>query len=82
MSDKFDSLAFSTDLIKGGFSREQAEAIASAMFRLMDSQLVTKDYLDLRLSQFKAELKAEILQWVFGAMLIQSGLVVGLVKLL
>jgi len=80
MSDNFDSLAYSNsnDLIGGGFPREQAEALASAMFRLVDSQLVSKAYLDQRLS----DLKAQLLQVMFGALVVQGGLIVGLLKLL
>lgn len=78
MADNFDSLAFSNDLIRGGFPREQAEALASAMFRLVDSQLVSKAYLDQKLSAFKAEM----FQAMFGALVVQGGLVVGLIKLL
>jgi hypothetical protein len=78
MSDNFDSLAFSNDLIRSGFPREQAEALASAMFRLIDSQLVSKAYLDQRLAEFKVA----IFQWVFGAMLVQTGLIIGAIKLL
>ena len=78
MSDNFDSLAYSNDLIRGGFAREQAEALASAMFRLVDSQLVSKAYLDQRLS----DLKAQLLQVMFGALVVQGGLIVGLIKLI
>ncbi len=78
MSDNFDSLAYSNDLIRGGFPREQAEALASAMFRLVDSQLVNKAYLDQRLS----DLKAQLLQVMFGALVVQGGLIVGLIKLI
>lgn len=78
MSDNFDSLAYSNDLIRGGFSREQAEALACAMFRLVDSQLVSKAYLDQRLS----DIKAQLLQVMFGALIVQGGLIVGLIKLL
>jgi hypothetical protein len=60
------------------FSREQAEALASAMFRLVDSQLVSKAYLDQRLAQ----LKMEIVQYVVGALILQSGAITALVKLL
>ena len=78
MSDNFDSLAYSNDLIRGGFPREQAEAQASAMFRLIDSQLVSKGYLDQRLTEFKAD----IVQWMFGVMIVQSGVTAVLIELL
>ena len=78
MSDNFDSLAYSNDLITGGFPREQVEAQASAMFRLIDSQLVSKGYLDQRLAEFKAD----IAQWMFGVMIVQSGVTALLFKLM
>lgn len=78
MSDNFDSLAYSNDLIRGGFSREQAEALASAMFRLIDSQLVSRSYLDQRLAEFKVE----IIQWMVGIMIVQSGVTAVLFKLM
>lgn len=78
MSDNFDSLSFSNDLIRGGFPREQAEALSAAMFQLVNGQLVSKAYLDQRLS----ELKAQLLQVMFGALVVQGGLIVGLLKLL
>jgi hypothetical protein len=78
MSDNFDSLALSNDLMQGGFPREQAEALASAMVRLIDSHLVTRAYLDQRLAAFKVE----IFQGMFVAMVVQAGLIVGLIKLL
>lgn len=58
------------------FSREQAEAQASAMFRSIDSQLVSKGYLDQRLAEFKTE----IVQWMFGVMIVQSGVTALLFK--
>jgi len=78
MADNFDSLAYANDLIKGGFDRDQAEALASAMYRLVDSQLVSKPYLDQKLAVFKAE----VYQVMFTALVVHAGVVVGLVKLL
>lgn len=60
------------------FSREQAEAQASAMFRSIDNQLVSKGYLDQKLAEFKAD----IVQWMFGALIVQSGVTAVLIKLL
>lgn len=78
MSDNSGSLAYSNDLLRGGFSREQAEASASAMFRLIDSQLVSRSYLDQRLAEFKVE----IIQWMVGIMVVQSGVTAILFKLM
>jgi len=82
MPDNFDSVAFMDTLIEGGFPEKQAKALASALFQLIDSQLVTKSYLDLRLAQDLARLKSELLQWVFGLLVVQTGMTAVLFKLL
>ncbi|MYM31219.1 hypothetical protein SAMN05192549_110182 [Duganella sacchari] len=82
MPDNFDSVAFMDTLIEGGFPEKQAKALASALFQLIDSQLVTKSYLDLRLAQDLARLKSELLQWVFGLLIVQTGMTAVLFKLL
>ena len=66
MPNNFDSVAFMDTLTEGGFSEKQAKALTSAMIQLMDSHLVTRDYLDLRLAQLKSELIQWITQWTFG----------------
>jgi len=48
------------------------------MFQLIDTHLVTKDYLDMRLAQ----LKSEMIQWMVGLMVVQSGVTAVLFKLL
>lgn len=82
MPDNFDSVAFMDTLIEGGFPEKQAKAPASALFQLIDSQLVTKSYLDLRLAQDLARLKSELLQWVFGLLIVQTGMTAVFFKLL
>jgi hypothetical protein len=42
MSKSFDSLSFAAALAEGGFSEQQAKALAKAIWELIDSQLVTK----------------------------------------
>ncbi len=73
-----DMVAFMDNLIKGGFTEQQARALTQELLKLIDSHLVTRDYLDLRLAQ----LKAELIQWMVGLMFVQLGLVAGLFKLL
>lgn len=78
MANNFNMVAFMDALIEGGFSEKQAKALANAMFQLIDTHLVTKDYLDMRLAQ----LKSEIIQWMVGLVIVQSGVTAVLFKLL
>lgn len=82
MPNNFDSVAFMDTLTEGGFSEKQAKALTSAMIQLMDSHLVTRDYLDLRLAQLKSELIQWITQWTFGAVVVQTGVIAVLFKLM
>jgi hypothetical protein len=78
MSDIFDAVTFMDTLIEGGMPERQAKALASAMFQLIESHLVTKNYLDMRLAQ----LKSELIQWMVGVMLVQTGVTAVLFKLM
>ncbi|OEZ60440.1 hypothetical protein DUGA6_31700 [Duganella sp. HH105] len=80
--NNFDSVAFMDTLTEGGLSEKQAKALTSAMIQLMDSHLVTRDYLDLRLAQLKSELIQWITQWTFGAVVVQTGVIAVLFKLM
>ncbi|WP_141758609.1 hypothetical protein [Duganella sp. HH105] len=82
MPNNFDSVAFMDTLTEGGLSEKQAKALTSAMIQLMDSHLVTRDYLDLRLAQLKSELIQWITQWTFGAVVVQTGVIAVLFKLM
>ena len=75
----FDTLKLAKRLRAGGFSEDQAESVADALRESVSgSDLVTKSDLAAGL----AEQKADILKWMFGAMLAQGAAVVTLVKLL
>ena len=75
----FDTHAFVRRLREGGFSESQAEAVTEALKGAMSgSELVTRDYLDAKLPQEKAD----IVKWLAGLLLAQAGLVAALVKLL
>ena len=78
MPDNFNSVEFMDTLVEGGFPEKQAKALASAMFQLIDSHLVTKSYLDMRL----AEMKSELIQWMVGIMIVQTGATAVLLKLI
>ena len=78
----FDTLKLADRLQAGGFTAEQARTAASAIAdALGGADLVTREYLDMKLAETLAETKADILRWMFGAMAAQTALIVALVKL-
>jgi uncharacterized protein with von Willebrand factor type A (vWA) domain len=85
-----DTLKVAKRLRDAGFSEAQAESVTEAIRESVSGQdLVTKTQFDAGIGSLKAELKteiadmkAEILKWMFGAMLAQGALVVTLIKLL
>jgi hypothetical protein len=89
----FDTLKLAQRLEAAGFPAKQAQDMASAIGDTIVDTVVTREYLDLRLAELKAEtvarladLKAEILKWMFGAVGLQTlaipGGVAALFKLL
>ena len=52
----FDTLQVTTELVSAGIERNQAESIAKSIAKVQ-GDTVTKDYLDLRLEQIRAEMK-------------------------
>jgi hypothetical protein len=78
MPDNFNSVEFMDTLIEGGFPEKQAKALAAAMFQLIDSHLVTKSYLDMRLAQTKSDL----IQWMVTILIVQTGATAVLLKLI
>ncbi len=82
----FDTLKFVKTLEAAGVEPRQAEAIADAQreafSQLVDaSEFATKsDILALRADI--AEMKFDLLKWIVGLALAQTGLVVGLIKLI
>jgi hypothetical protein len=93
MPNNFNSVEFMDTLIEGGFSDKQAKALASAMFQLIDSHLVTKDYFDMKLLELRAELrlefrsalaelKSELTQRMVMTLVVQTGVIAVLFKFL
>jgi hypothetical protein len=85
MANNFNMVAFMDALVESGFSDKQAKGLASAMFELIDSNLVTKNHLDMRMAELRMEmasLKADMIQWMVGLLVVQSGLIAALFKLL
>lgn len=74
----FDTLAYSKKFMAAGFTQQQAEAQAEALADLINEQLVSRQYLDIRLS----ETKADIIKWVAGMLVAQAAIIATLVKLL
>lgn len=73
-----DMVAVMDNLIKGGFTEQQAHVLPQELRKLIDTHLATRHYLDLRLAQ----LKIEIIQWMVGLLVVQSGVIAALFKLL
>ena len=74
----FDTLAYAKKLISAGVSEKQAEVQAETLKDALSEQMVTTEYLDLRLQ----ELKADMIKWVAGMLVAQGALIATLVKLL
>lgn len=81
----FDTLKFAKKLESAGITQIQAEAIAEAFSEATSQELVTKSYLDSKISDLKSDIrdsKIEIMKWTTGALIAQAGLVAALVKIL
>ena len=70
----FDTHKFVKHLTEKGFTEEQAEALAVEQINLLNSNLATKTDIEA--------LRADLLKWMFGALIAQGGLIVALIKLL
>jgi hypothetical protein len=91
----FDTLKFARKLEAGGFTAQQAAAAAEALSDSLtgaaeelahraDIADLRRDLgeMELRLRKDIAESKSDTLKWMFGAMVAQTALVVGLIKLI
>jgi len=78
MAIVFDTHNYVKRLKAVGIPEEQAEVQAEALATLVNDQLVTKQYLDLRL----AELKNDLIKWVVGISAAQAAIIVTLLKLI
>jgi hypothetical protein len=52
----FDTLTVSQKLQEVGFTREQSEGLARIQSEIVESRLVTRDYLDQRLTELEYKL--------------------------
>jgi hypothetical protein len=74
----FDTLSYAKKLKAAGVPELQAEVQAEALADIINKEIVTRDYLDTKL----LEIKAEIIKWVAGMLLAQAAIIAALVKLL
>ena len=86
---RIDTLAFTRKLREAGADEKLAEAIAEGIGTVDMSEFATKaDLAALRIELVaeirasSAELKSEILKWMFSAMAVQTALLVTLIKLI
>ena len=56
---------------KMGFTPQREEIEAEALADILNNQLITKEFLDLRLSQTKEDLK----KWAAGVLLVQVAII-------
>ena len=79
----FDTLQATTEMVQVGVERNQAESIARSIAKVQ-GDTVTKDYLDLRLSEMSAMLMKEInnlkldlqfTKWTNKAILVLLGII-------
>jgi hypothetical protein len=89
----FDTHKFIRKLESGGFTAEQAEAVADAfkdasseaeLATKRDMELLRQDQreLELRIEAKINDIKFDMVKWIAGMLLAQAGLVAALVKLL
>ena len=74
------SLSIST-ASSSAFTEKQAETLAEEHVALLNANLATKADIAKVEAQIEA-VKADLLKWLFGALIAQGGLIVALVKLL
>jgi hypothetical protein len=74
----FDTLKLAQRLESAGLPPKQAQEMASAFSDTIGETAVSREYLDLRL----AELKAEILKWMLSTVGIQTIVIIGAIAAL
>ena len=81
----FDTHRFVKRLTECGSTEKQAETLAEEHVALLDANLATKAGIDALRHETSAAIeavKADLLKWLFGALIAQGRLIVALVKLL
>ena len=82
-SPAFDTHRFVKTLVQGGFTEGQAEVLAAAQAAVLNRNPATgRDLEEIRLQAEIHKIEADLLEWVFGALLIaQTAFIVALVLL-
>ena len=81
----FDTHAYVKKLKSVGFTEEQAEVQTETIATLINDEMVTKRYFDLRMAELgkdMAEQKSDLIKWVFGIAAGQTALIVTMLKLM
>ncbi|MBF0473416.1 MAG: DUF1640 domain-containing protein [Nitrospirae bacterium] len=78
----FDTLAYAKKLKSVGFTEAQAEVHAETLKEIITEQLVTKEYLDLRLKELELRLKHDLTLRLGGMLTAGIAIVAAIVKLL
>ena len=94
MTIAFDTLKLADRLEAAGMPSQQAKGVATALAETATANLVTREFLDLRLGEIRAtiahlatkaelaEAKSDILRWIVGAIGFQTIVIVGAVAAL
>jgi len=88
----FDTHRFVKHLTENGFTEQQAEVLADEQVHLLNSNLATQadiagvqreiEALRQETKASIAEVKADLIKWMVGALIAQGGVIVALLKLL
>lgn len=73
----FDTLSYSKKLEVAGFTRQQAEVQAEAMWEIIEDKLATKQ--DIKELEYR--LKSELPKWIIGLVVAQTVVIAAVVKL-
>ena len=77
----FDTHRFVKHLTENGFTEQQAEVLADEQVHLLNSNLATQADV-AAIQRDIAEVKADLLKWMVGALIAQGGVIVALLRLL
>ena len=81
----FDSLLIANRFKDAGFTRKQSEVFAETLHEILEDDVATKGDIknsEIALRKEIAESKVEIIKWVVGLLLAQTGVIVALVKII
>jgi hypothetical protein len=82
MTAAVDTLKLYERLKAADLPEKAAKEIAEVIKDTVDERLVTKEYLDVRLAELKAEIVTSIIKWVAAMLVAQAAAIAVLVKLI